>query len=230
MQKKKLTSEQIADAERLKSIYEAKKKSLGLTMQKIADEMDISLSALGHYFYGRNSLNTRAVSALAQLLQVDVSDISPSLDKELRQQSRSLQLSLSEHQLQERVPVRLQIVIDTESVNTAPLGGYLRLDNTHLSAFGVQIIGTGLWPRVKSGEFLVVEPGRPCQPGDDVYVLLNGETQPLITMLMLDSGAGYTVTDYASNRPSMLYKDNIRAIYPISAIVNQERFIPETIE
>lgn len=228
MQKKKLTSEQIADAERLKGIYEAKKKSLDLTMQKIADEMDISLSALGHYFYGRNSLNTKAVSALAKLLQVDVSDISPSLDKELRQQSQSLQLSLSGSQLQERVPVRLKVITDDGKVSTEPLGGYLRLDNTHLSAFGVQIIGTKLWPRVKSGEFLVVEPGRVCQPGDDVYVLFKEESQPLITMLMLDSGSGYTVSDYTSNRPSMLYKDNIRAIYPISAIVSTERFIPGT--
>lgn len=226
MQKKKLTSEQIADAERLKSIYEAKKKSLDLTMQRIADEMDISLSALGHYFYGRNSLNTKAVSALAKLLQVDVSDISPSLDKELRQQSQSLQLSLTETQLQERVPVRLKVITDDGKVCTEPLGGYLRLDNAQLSSFGVQIIGTKLWPRVKSGEFLVVEPGRTCQPGDDVYVLLHDESQPLITMLMLDSGAGYTVSDYTSNRPSMLYKDNIRAIYPISAIVSPERFIP----
>lgn len=91
-------------------------------MQKIADEMDISLSALGHYFYGRNSLNTKAVSALAKLLQVDVSDISPSLDKELRQQSQSLQLSLSGSQLQERVPVRLKVITDDGKVSTEPLG------------------------------------------------------------------------------------------------------------
>jgi hypothetical protein len=52
--------------------------------------------------------------------------------------------------------------------------------------------------------------------------LLHDESQPLITMLMLDSGAGYTVSDYTSNRPSMLYKDNIRAIYPISAIVSRK--------
>lgn len=226
MQKKQLTDEQVADATRLKRVYETKKKSLNLTMQKIADKMDISLSALGHYFYGRNALNTKAVAILAKALEVDVADISPSLDKEIRAQSQSLQIDLKDHQLLERVPVRLKIVTGEGKTTTEPMGGFLRLDNTHLDAFAVQIIGTGLWPRVKSGEFLVVEPGVTLQNGGDIYVLLNGSDQPLVRMLMVNTDDGYTVIDYASNRPSMIYKSDVRGIYAITAIVNSERYIP----
>ncbi|MCW9528771.1 LexA family protein [Klebsiella grimontii] len=84
MEKKKtLTSTQIADAERLKAIYEAKKKELGVTQQSIADMLDISQGGVGHYLNGRNSLNAAVAAVFAKALQVDVSDFSPSIAKEI---------------------------------------------------------------------------------------------------------------------------------------------------
>ncbi|HDY9328362.1 XRE family transcriptional regulator [Klebsiella pneumoniae] len=84
MEKKKtLTSAQIADAERLKALYEAKKKELGITQQSIADMLDISQGGVGHYLNGRNALNAAVAAVFARALQVDVSDFSPSLAKEI---------------------------------------------------------------------------------------------------------------------------------------------------
>lgn len=84
MEKKKtLTPVQIADAERLKAIYEAKKKDLGITQQSIADMLDISQGGVGHYLNGRNALNAAAAAVFAKALQVDVSAFSPSLAKEI---------------------------------------------------------------------------------------------------------------------------------------------------
>ena len=43
MEKKKiLTPAQVADSQRLKALYEAKKKELGITQQSIADALDIT--------------------------------------------------------------------------------------------------------------------------------------------------------------------------------------------
>ncbi|HCB1201293.1 TPA: helix-turn-helix transcriptional regulator, partial [Klebsiella pneumoniae] len=81
--KKTLTSAQIADAERLKALYEAKKKELGITQQSIADMLDISQGGVGHYLNGRNALNAAVAAVFARALQVDVSDFSPSLAKEI---------------------------------------------------------------------------------------------------------------------------------------------------
>ncbi|MEE2481947.1 helix-turn-helix domain-containing protein, partial [Klebsiella pneumoniae] len=84
MEKKKtLTSAQIADAERLKALYEAKKKELGITQQSIADMLNISQGGVGHYLNGRNALNAAVAAVFARALQVDVSDFSPSLAKEI---------------------------------------------------------------------------------------------------------------------------------------------------
>lgn len=84
MEKKKdITPAQAEDAKRLKAIYEAKKKLLGVTQQSIADELDITQGAVGHYLNGRNPLNLPIASVFARLLQVDVEEFSPTLAKEL---------------------------------------------------------------------------------------------------------------------------------------------------
>ena len=63
MEKKKdITPTQAEDAKRLKAIYEAKKKVLGVTQQSIADELDITQGAVGHYLNGRNPLNLPVAS------------------------------------------------------------------------------------------------------------------------------------------------------------------------
>ena len=80
--KKKQTADQIDDAKRLRSLYESKKTLLGLTQQHIADALDISQGAVGHYLHGRNPLNLSVVAKFAELLQVSISDISPTLSKE----------------------------------------------------------------------------------------------------------------------------------------------------
>ena len=88
--KKKLSQEQIDDAKRLKSLYEAKKRELGITQQSIADALDITQGAVGHYLNGRNALNVAVASAFANALQVSISEFSPSLAKDASQYAVSI--------------------------------------------------------------------------------------------------------------------------------------------
>lgn len=84
MEKKRiLTNEQLADAERLKAIYEAKKKELRISQQDIADALGISQGAVGHYMNGRNPLNVRVATQFSQILKVPVERFSPSLAKDV---------------------------------------------------------------------------------------------------------------------------------------------------
>lgn len=84
MEKKKdISPTQAEDAKRLKAIYEAKKKALGVTQQSIADELDITQGAVGHYLNGRNPLNLQVALVFARLLDVSVEEFSPELAREL---------------------------------------------------------------------------------------------------------------------------------------------------
>ncbi|MEX0447270.1 LexA family protein [Xenorhabdus sp. SGI246] len=82
--KKKLTTEQLADAKRLKDIYESKKKQLGISQEKFADELGKSQGAISHYLNGTNALNLEIAADFANRLGVTINDFSPSLDKQAR--------------------------------------------------------------------------------------------------------------------------------------------------
>ncbi len=88
--KKSLTTEQLEDAKRLKALYESKKKELGVTQYTIADDLGITQGAVGHYLNGRNALNVEVASGFARLLQVSISDFSPSIAAKVAEQAASL--------------------------------------------------------------------------------------------------------------------------------------------
>ncbi|ELV1369893.1 LexA family transcriptional regulator [Escherichia coli] len=80
--KRRLTTEQLQDATRLKALYDSKKKELGITQADMADELDISQGAVGHYLNGRNPLNLPVAAKFAKLLHEPISSFSPALAKE----------------------------------------------------------------------------------------------------------------------------------------------------
>ncbi|MBT0357066.1 LexA family transcriptional regulator [Morganella morganii subsp. morganii] len=84
MKKKPLTDEQIADAIRLKAIFDAKKKGLGLSQESLGDAIGMGQSAVAQLLNGVNALNAENAAKLAVALDVSVDDFSPSLSKEIR--------------------------------------------------------------------------------------------------------------------------------------------------
>lgn len=94
-EKRQLTTEQLADSRRLKALYESKKKELGITQQSIADILNISQGAVGHYLNGRNALNLQTASVFATQLNVPISDFSPSLAAEAQALSAAIDSNIS---------------------------------------------------------------------------------------------------------------------------------------
>ncbi|WP_086956635.1 LexA family protein [Xenorhabdus innexi] len=82
--KKKLTTEQLADARRLKAIYESKKKQLGISQEKFADELGKSQGAISHYLNGINALNLEIAADFANKLGIRITDFSSSLDRQAK--------------------------------------------------------------------------------------------------------------------------------------------------
>lgn len=48
--------------------------------------------------------------------------------------------------------------------------GYIHMPSRDEHAYAVRVIGDSMHPRIKSGEYVVVEPGHECSPGDEVLV------------------------------------------------------------
>lgn len=84
MKKKPLTDEQKADSIRLKAIFDAKKKELGLSQESLGDAIGMGQSAIAQLLNGVNAINAENAAKLAVALDVSVDDFSPSLSKEIR--------------------------------------------------------------------------------------------------------------------------------------------------
>lgn len=48
--------------------------------------------------------------------------------------------------------------------------GWLKIYSDDPNAFGLKVRGDSMWPRIQSGEYVLIEPSRNISPGDEVFV------------------------------------------------------------
>lgn len=75
MSKRELTAYEKQMADRLKDIWDEKRKQLGITQESVAADYEISQGAVGHYLNKRNPLNMKSIFMFARALKIDVSEI-----------------------------------------------------------------------------------------------------------------------------------------------------------
>ena len=86
MAKNVINEEQKADAKRLKAIYSAKAKSLGLTQEKLGIALGgTGQSTAGNYLNGITALNLKSALVFANQLEVEISEFSPVLSKLIKE-------------------------------------------------------------------------------------------------------------------------------------------------
>ncbi len=205
MEKKKiLTPAQVADSQRLKALYEAKKKELGITQQSIADALDISQGAVGHYLNGRNALNTAVASVFARLLGVSVADFSPSLAKDISDMSSvaSKNISFAGHYSPgSKYPVisKVQAGAWCEAVEAYALKDidlWLESD-AHIQgdAFWLQVDGDSMTApagiSIPEGTFVLFDTGREAINGSLVIAKLSDSNEATFKKLVIDGGQKY---------------------------------------
>ena len=205
MEKKKiLTPAQVADSQRLKALYEAKKKELGITQQSIADALDISQGGVGHYLNGRNALNTAVASVFARILGVSVADFSPSLAKDISDMTSvaSENTSFAGHYSSgSKYPVisKVQAGAWCEAVEPYTLKDidlWLESD-AHIQgdAFWLQVDGDSMTApaglSIPEGTFVLFDTGREAINGSLVIAKLSDSNEATFKKLVIDGGQKY---------------------------------------
>lgn len=228
--KKSLTTEQLEDARRLKALYESKKKKLGITQYTIGDELDITQGAVGHYLNGRNALNVEIASKFASLLEVSISDFSPSLAAIVADQARNLSHDSIEYAGKVRdgfVPVVGEAVLGVDgSVDMAEIqAGWLRIYSQDKDAYGLKVKGDSMWPRIKSGEYVVIEPNTPIHPGDEVFVRTKDGHNMIKVMNKTRDGDYQFSSINDDHRPITLPPGSVEKMHFVSAIMKHTRYV-----
>lgn len=200
-----LTPEQLADACRLKALYEAKKKSLGITQQDIADALEITQGAVGHYLNGRNALNLSSALTFARILQVPVSEFSPSLANEVDQGSIvKLDKNVSyagPYQPNSRYPMLSWVSAGAWEEAMEP---YTIDEISEWYDSDVPVQGKGFWLRVEGdsmtaptgqsipeGHIVLVDTGRDPKNGSLVIAKMTDANEATFKKLIIDGGQRY---------------------------------------
>jgi phage repressor protein C with HTH and peptisase S24 domain len=104
--------------------------------------------------------------------------------------------------------------------------GLLNIFSDDADAYAVMILGNALAPRVRSHEFLVVEPGRDAVSGDDVLVnMRDGSTK--IREFIFNRDGQYRFDSITTERDSLFIDESlVHSIHYVDAIVKKTRFEP----
>lgn len=228
--KKPLTPDQIADAERLKAIYKVKSKQLNITQADIAEELGRGQSAVSHYLNGVNALNPRAASVFANFLNVNVSDFSPSIASIIASQARTISEESIEYAGKFRegyVPVIGEAVLGVDgSVDMIEFrAGWLQMYSGDKDAYGLKVKGDSMFPRIHSGEFVLIEPNTHVHSGDEVFVRTVDGHNMIKVMTKTRDGSYQFSSVNNEHKPITLDVDEVEKMHYVSAIVKATRYI-----
>lgn len=240
MQKKKvLTAEQLEDAKRLRALYESRKKEVDVTQQSIADALNISQGAVGHYLNGRNALNPKVASVFAKMLKISISDFSSSLAKE------TMSMAASEkpegNNQHDPLPVRSgfrsvpllsrgQAARWNAASGLKSLSGTIEFLQTNLplssSAFAFAIDDDSMIPEFNEGDIVICDPQTTRVPGDFVITQIdNAEEISFRRFRLLESGvAGERFEIFPLNDVYPSNKSNGSEIRIVGTMVEHRRY------
>lgn len=202
---KMLTTEQLEDAKRLKSLYESKKKQLGITQQDIADDLGISQGAVGHYLNGRNALNLNSALSFARILHEPVHRFSPSLAKEINtsivKEVDSNVTYAGPYEPKRRYPLLSWVRAGQWEEAVEP---YSLEDISDWYESDTPIQGQGFWLRVEGdsmtaptgqsipeGHNVLVDTGREARNGSLVVAKMTDANEATLKKLIIDGGQRY---------------------------------------
>lgn len=104
----------------------------------------------------------------------------------------------------------------------------LELPSASDSAFGLAVYGSGLRPRAKSGEFLIVDPAVAPSPGDDVFLRLDptqNEAPNMVVQFLYQKDQEMTFGHLNESGPSLSISLNeVQSVETIIAILSQHEW------
>jgi phage repressor protein C with HTH and peptisase S24 domain len=149
------------------------RKAKGLNQEQLAEALDLSTSAIGMYESDRREPSLEVFERLAKALGVRRETLAFGEDA-YPQGGMATRLDASE--AMPRVPV-----VGTASAGTDghwyeleyPTGygdGHVIYPSKDRNAYALRVKGDSMRPRIKPGEFVVIEPNSTVTPGDEVLV------------------------------------------------------------
>lgn len=103
--------------------------------------------------------------------------------------------------------------------------GWLKIYSDDKDAYGLKVKGDSMWPRIQSGEYVVVEPNTSVRSGDEVFVrTFEGHNMIKIFNKTRDGDYQFTSINNA-HKPITLDPSQIDKMHYVAAIVKPTKYI-----
>jgi SOS-response transcriptional repressor LexA len=230
------------EAAALKSIYEAKTKLAGLSQAAFGEAFGVGTQGnVWQYLNGRTPLNLSAALRFARGLEVSVRAFSDRLADELDAAGvvyPALGTAPRNEGVAEpgvssfaRVPVVGNVRGGDDAfyceIDSSPAHGegFVLYPTSDPGAYALRVKGDSMRPRIKPGEFVVVEPSSRVAPGDEAIVRTSAGRSMVKVMHSRRGGVVELLSINEDHKPISLDETDIDFIHRVADKLSADKFI-----
>lgn len=103
--------------------------------------------------------------------------------------------------------------------------GWLRIYSGDKDAYGLKVKGDSMWPRIQSGEYVVIEPNTQVHVGDEVFVRTKDGHNMIKIMNKTRDGDFQFSSVNSDHRPITLESSQVDKMHFVAAIVKHTRYV-----
>lgn len=198
-------------------------KELGISQEKLGEMLGKTQGAIAHWLNGKRDPGIENIASIMRALKIDTISLLP--DGSVKNPHDEIEYA---GKLKDGlVPVVGEAVMgaDGEFEMQEVSQGWLRIYSADPNAFSVKVKGDSMFPRINSGEFVVIEPRTQVCPGDEVFVR-TVEGKNMIKRLGYHRDNTYQFISVNQQHPPLTIDDfAVDKVYFVAAIVKSSRFI-----
>lgn len=224
------------EAQALKSAFEAHARSAGLSQERFGLEFDIgSQGMVWQYLNGHRPLNLSVALKFARGLNVPVETFSPRLAHELR--AAGVMESTGLYTATESINIlrasRIPVVATAQGegqyleITYSPGDGFVSYPSKRANAYAIRMKGDINRPRIKPGEYVIIEPDVPCVPGDEVLVRTKSGHSMVKVLHATRSGFVELLSLNDDQKPLTLDLAEIESMHHVAGIAKEILYRPE---
>lgn len=205
------------------TLAKARMKELGISQEKLGELIGKTQGAVAHWLNGRREPGLDDIASIMRVLKIDKIDLLANGSVI----ANSASFEFIGKPREGLIPVKGEAVMGTdgEFEMCEELVGWLRIYSSDPNAFSLRVKGDSMFPRINSGEYVVVEPATQVRPGDEVFIRTN-QGKNMIKRLGYHRDGAYQFVSVNQQHPPLTLDDTeIDKVYFVAAIVKSSRYI-----
>lgn len=211
----------------------------GQSQAEFAEQHDLNASYLSQILGGHRAFGERAASNMEKKIGLAPGTLSRPPLNAANEGTRWIQenvhggpVSLKEG----KVPVVGMAKLGAKGYFEAidyPVGhgdGFVLISSSDPNAYALRVVGDSMEPRIRNGEYVLIEPNKSYCAGDEVLVqVVDGVlTQSMIKVFMFERDGFVRLLSVNDQHPPMsIDRLSILKIHPVGAILRPSRYIAE---